>query len=215
MNKLPWTAEKIAFVLAHYPDHKTAWIAEQVGFTEKQVYERAKVLGVKKSHAFLSSAASGRMQREDHRGRAHQFGVGFTPWNKGRPHPSTGRAVETQFKPGQLPHNHNPIGHERLTRDGYTERKMTDTRVTKVDYVAVHRLVWMAAHGPVPKGCAICFKDGNPQNVAIENLELLTRAELMRRNTRHNLPPEVNQCIQLRIALLRKINHRMKQGAEA
>lgn len=32
----------------------------------------------------------------------------------------------------------------------------------------------------------------------------------MRRNTRHNLPTEINEVIGLRAALVRKINHRSK-----
>ena len=34
----------------------------------------------------------------------------------------------------------------------------------------------------VPKGCVIYCKDGNPENFDIDNLELITRAELARRN---------------------------------
>ena len=48
--------------------------------------------------------------------------------------------------------------------------------------------------------------------IALDALELVSRAELMRRNSRHaRYPPEVNQLIQLKGALNRKINARSKK----
>ena len=35
----------------------------------------------------------------------------------------------------------------------------------------------------------------DPDETTIDRVELITRAELMRRNTRHNLPPEINALI--------------------
>ena len=34
-----------------------------------------------------------------------------------------------------------------------------------------------------------------PDEITIDRVELITRAELMWRNTRHNLPPEINALI--------------------
>jgi hypothetical protein len=74
--------------------------------------------------------------------------------------------------------------------------------------------VWEAAHGPVPPGHAVVFRPGRRSSelarITVDGLELITRAELMRRNTHHNLPPEVSQLIQLRGALNRKIRNRTK-----
>ncbi len=53
------------------------------------------------------------------------------------------------------------------------------------------------------------FRDGNRRNFAPPNLELVSRSELMRRNSHWNtLPPELAQIVQLRGALTRKINRR-------
>ena len=124
---------------------------------------------------------------------------GNVPWNKGISHPASGRSAQTQFKKGIKPKNWRPIGSERITKDGYLQRKMTDTGVSRKDFVPVHHLVWLEHTGqPVPKGHALIFKDGNNRNLDISNLELLTRADLMRRNSVHTLPPEIRaQCMVL------------------
>ena len=41
----------------------------------------------------------------------------------------------------------------------------------------------------------VCFKDGNKTHIALNNLELLTRAERMRRNTIHRYPEELKSAI--------------------
>lgn len=46
-----------------------------------------------------------------------------------------------------------------------------------------NRWAWEREFGPVPAGMNVVFKDGNPYNRAIENLELLTHAQLSFRNS--------------------------------
>jgi hypothetical protein len=112
---------------------------------------------------------------------------------------------ETQFGKGQMPHNWHPVGHERLTKEGYLQRKMADTGNTVEDYVEVHRLLWEERHGPIPSGLVLVFKDRNKTNIVLENLELITRRELMARNSIHRLPKELADLIQLNGALKRKL----------
>ena len=42
--------------------------------------------------------------------------------------------------------------------------------------------VWESVYGELPKGYVLYHKDGNKKNDSIENLEAITRAELMVRN---------------------------------
>lgn len=46
-------------------------------------------------------------------------------------------------------------------------------------------LLWEAAYGPVPKGHKIIFGDGNRLNVCLDNLILVTDAQLARLNQYH------------------------------
>lgn len=54
----------------------------------------------------------------------------------------------------------------------------------KVDgkYKHAARHVWTQNYGEIEKGMNVAFLDGNNQNISIENLELITNAEMARRN---------------------------------
>lgn len=150
-----------------------------------------------------------------------QFVKGITPWNKGLKgsreawnkgltnvtghHPNTRK---TQFKKGFTPHNHRPIGSERES-DGYLYRKVSDNRnPPKADWKMVHVLLWEEHHGKVPKKHTVVFKDGNRKNITIDNLELVSRAELMRRNSIMRFPKELRQVIRLNHKLRRTLNEK-------
>lgn len=42
----------------------------------------------------------------------------------------------------------------------------------------LHRVIWQKAHGPIPEGWNVHFKDGNKRNFALENLECAPLAEI-------------------------------------
>ena len=67
---------------------------------------------------------------------------------------------------------------------------------------------WPILEGIIPPGHALIFKDGNKRNFALDNLELVSRAELMRRNSVHNYGPEIARIHQLQGAITRQINKR-------
>ena len=143
--------------------------------------------------------------------KALKLGLGkLVPWNKGTRYIAGGRSAETRFQPGDKPHTWNPVGHERVSKEGYLLRKVTDTGVTRRDYRPVHHLVWQEAGREIPPGHALVFRDGDKRNFALGNLELVTRADLMRRNSYHNYGPEIAATVQLRGAIMRQINKRMK-----
>lgn len=210
-----WTWVETQLLVRCYADACTQDLAEVLGIGVAAICRKANQMGLRKSHEFLASEASGRMARGDHKGRQTQFKPGLVPWNKGKHHVAGGRSAETRFKAGQLPHTWRPVGSLRITDDGYLQRKVTDTRYPPRDWVPVHRLVWEAKHGPVPAGHVVVFKPGRRTTVEAEitpdTVELVTRGELMKRNSVHNMPKELAELIQLRGALNRKINARSKQ----
>ena len=118
--------------------------------------------------------------------------------------PARGRSSETQFKKGQKPHTWLPVGSTRVSADGYLQRKISDTGYPR-DWKSIHILLWEEHVGPIPTGHCVCFKDNNKQNVVIDNLELITRAERMRRNSIHRYPPELKSAIRVISKLKRTI----------
>ena len=114
-------------------------------------------------------------------GRNGQFPKGHVPFNKGK----KGMRVSpnTEFKKGNRPANWVPIGAERITKDGYVEVKVADGQLQK-NWRCKHVLIWEEHNGPLPEGCAIIFGDGDKQNFDLDNLILVTRAQLVRMNQR-------------------------------
>lgn len=204
-----WTDDEVAILRTRYADERTDAIARDLGRKTTQVYNKAYALGLVKSEAFLASDASGQIRPGERRGEATQFGS-VPPWNKGRSFRAGGRSVETQFKKGQRTGRANalyqPIGTERVSCDGYLERKVNDDLPMNRRWRAVHILNWEAVNGPVPKGHALVFRDGNKRNVDPANLELVSRAELMRRNTVHRYPAHIKTAIRAVARVSREIN---------
>jgi hypothetical protein len=204
MSRQLWTDAEVQLVKALYPDTRTADIAQRLGRTLDKVYRKAAALGLAKSEAYLASMLACRLRRGDEVGKAHRFKPGQTAWNKGISFDSGGRSAETRFRKGTIPPNHRPVGSTRVTVDGYVEIKVAEGIF---QWRLLHRENWKKAHGAYPaRGTALIFKDGNKQNCDISNLQVLTRAELMDRNTVHNLPEEIKDVIRLNGVLRRKIH---------
>lgn len=126
-------------------------------------------------------------------GRDGRYEKGKKPWNKG----VTGYmgANKTSFKKGQRPPNWRPVGSERITVDGYVEVKVSNTGKR---WRLKHQVVYEQAHGKPPKGHAVIFIDSNKQNCDIDNLRLVSRAELAVLNknfSRENLTKEGNNAV--------------------
>ena len=209
-----WTPDQVALLTRLYADTPTIEIARQLGFDVARVYKKAAAVGLKKSAAYMASVAACRMRRGDDVGKQTRFGKGHIPWNKGMKGLQIG-GVETQFKKGHRSGRsaalYKPIGTERLSKEGYLERKVNDGMPMQNRWRAVHVIQWEAAHGPVPKGYVVAFRDGDKKNAALENLELVSRRELMRRNSSNTIyPKEVAQLVQLRGAITRQLNRRRK-----
>lgn len=214
-----WTPEHVAHLKAHYADTLTVDLAPLYGRTIKQVLAKANALGLHKSIELIAETARERSSRPGHGSQATRIQPGQEPWNKGTHYTAGGRSAETRFKPGVRPHTWVPIGSYRLVEGPVLEQKVNDLPgPNSVRWKPVSRLVWEAAHGPIPDGHAVVFKPGR-QTVELElitpdALECLSRAELMRRNSfRATLPPEWQKLVQLRGVLTRTINRKTKESA--
>jgi hypothetical protein len=211
-GKRLWNEEDDQLLRAIYPDRPTADVARQLRRSVNAVHARADLLGLTKSAAYRASPQACRLRRGDNVGARFRFPKGHVPANKGlrRPGWGPGRMRETQFKPGQrsgqAAAHYMPIGSTRLV-DGYVYRKVSD--VPNVPYTVnwkpENHLIWIAAHGLLPPGHALRFRNGDRTDVRLDNLELVTRRAMMARNSIHNLPQPLAETIQLLGALTRQI----------
>lgn len=211
-----WTAEEDARLRRLYPNTQTKRLARVFKRSTVRIYARANVLGLHKSAAYLASADACRLRRGDNVGAAYRFPKGHVPANKGlrRPGWAPGRMRETQFKKGNLTgaanRNWVPVGTEVLDPDGYRKRKVSSdhTVPSRRNWKFVHVIVWEKKHGPVPPGHAVAFRNGDKSDIRLGNLELLSREDLMRRNTVHRLPKELRDLVMLRAAVVRQIRRK-------
>lgn len=217
--KAVWSDDQVATLRQFYANFKTDDIAFMLGHSRQSVYRKAGELGLKKTPEFVAQEAARSMARPDHPARQHRFTRGQAVWNKGvKGVAGVQEACRgTQFKAGQQPHNTLPIGSLKLDKDGTLQRKISnDKGNNSARWRAVHELVWVEANGPLPANHIVVFKPGMRTNVLeeikVDRVECISLAENMKRNTRHNLPPELNQVVQLRAVLTRHINKRMKNG---
>lgn len=221
MNGRPWTPVELDLLADMYPHCNTqdvgAWLERNPG----SVYQAALTRGIRKTQEYLESVSSGRIQRgrQDPRMSVGQFKSGLVPWNKGKPHNPPG-AEKGRFRKGHKnPHRWQPIGAYRThSSDGMLQQKVTDEGKGPRDWEYVHRLVWQREHGPIPPGHIIIFRPGTKTNkleeITVEKLECITRAENARRNSLYTRNPELGRLAQLKGAITRQVN-RIIQEAQA
>jgi hypothetical protein len=209
-----WTAAELRDLRKLYPDARTSDLAPRFGRSTTALSGMAYSLGLHKSEAYLATPEACRLRRGDNVGASFRFQRGHVPANKGlrRPGYGPGRMRETQFRKGERPHTWVPVGTEVRDDDGYLKRKIGDdrTKPPRFNWRYVHTMTWEARNGPVPSGHAVAFKNGDKTDIREENLEIVSREELMRRNSVHRLPPALAEVVLLRARLVRQINRRMK-----
>lgn len=212
-----WTEADLAHLRAAYPDTPTAVLAERFKRSAATISHKAATLGIRKSAEFLASPASGRMVKGTRRGAGSRFQLGQVPWSKGMKGLQIG-GVKTRFPKGHRPHNWVPIGTYRVNPEGYLDQKVREGHPVHRNWVAVHRLVWIEAHGPIPPGHVVTFRPGRHSTkldeITPDAIELITQRESMLRNSVHNLPREIVDVIHVRSGLVRRINDAEKKRAK-
>ncbi|MDD2401679.1 MAG: HNH endonuclease signature motif containing protein [Clostridia bacterium] len=154
-----YTKEQADFIADNVKNRGNAELTEMFNRYFGLSLSISKIKRYKANHK-LSSGLDGR------------FKPGHVSFNKGKK--GVGGWEPTQFKKGNNPWNYKPIGAERVDGYGYTNIKIANPNVWK----GKHILIWEKENGPVPKGHVVIFGDGNKCNFDINNLILVSRAQL-------------------------------------
>jgi hypothetical protein len=219
--KKSWPPEDLALLEREYPNTHTPTLARQMARTPSSVYQKALGMGLKKSAEYLASPQAGRTDGK--RGGQSRFKPGHKTWNAGMKGWSPAGTEAIRFKKGEMhgaaQHNYVPIGSYRVSKDGYLEQKTNDDHPTPARrWVGVHRLVWEAANGPIPRGHVVCFMPGRKTSdvdkITLDALEMVSRAELARRNHPVSRSPELAKLVQLKGAITRQINRIAREAQE-
>lgn len=140
---------------------------------------------------------------------------GEIPWNKGLK--GYMGPNKTSFKKGNVPSNYRPVGSERVDKkDGYTLIKVQDHGTWPERWRHKHVVIWEEANGPVPDGYVVLFGDGDKSNISLDNLILVSRAQLARLNQYNLIQSHADLTkVALNIVDLNvKISERKKENKE-
>lgn len=184
-------------------------LAQEVERSQTFVKTRLKALGLRIPRHIV-----------EQRKRDSQIKPGHIPANKGRKaseymsHSALCRSAKTRFKKGHKPANTLSNGvitirHNHKDRNAHPYAWI---RIRKAKWKMVHVWMWEKKYGRIPKNKIVVFKDGNTMNLQLSNLELITREENMRRNSIHNLPPQLKETAYLIGRITRQINRYEKQN---
>lgn len=195
----PYTLDKLKYLIENYTDTLNKDLAKKLGVSVVSIQAKAHKLGLKKSKEFFLKHSSKTF-----------FQKGGIPKNKGKKQVDymSAQAIErtkaTRFQKGSKPHNWKPIGSKRITQDGYTEVKILNPNKWQLQ----QRLIYEKLNKvKITKGFNVIFLNGNQQDFSIDNLALISNAQLMSMNTIHRYPAAVKELIRLRSKLIKTIDN--------
>ncbi len=178
----PWHDKSLIKKLKEwYPTTTNKIIAERLGMTEGQVNARGWKLKLKKTEEFMRT----------HSAKGY-FKKGHNSFNKGRKQTeymsaeAIKRTAKTRFKKGNIPPNAKEKDGVIVIRKGHTgrnERPSKWIRLSLGKWQELSRYTWEKKYGKIKKGMIITFKDGNPLNCTLKNMEMISRAENALRNS--------------------------------
>ncbi len=170
---IPYTAEQLAWIEARKtePRHEThAAFCKRFGRNDVSLKN---LNALCKRNGWLT-------------GRTGQFNPGDAPANKGKKMPYHPNSAATRFQKGARTGRANalykPIGTERVTEDGYRERKIHDGLPMQSRWQLVQRIEWEAVNGPIPDGYALKCLNGDRLDTRPDNWEAVPRGVLARLN---------------------------------
>ena len=152
------------------------------------------------------------------RKKASCFKKGHKPANKGVKGLSqySQKAIEGMkkgwFKRGHKPKN--TITDTKLSqRKDSNGRKYWWYKISDGHWDLYHRYIWEQEHGGVPENHIIVFKDSNPDNVQLSNLECISKGEHARRNKEgyYKNPEHIKRNLSLTYKLQEKIKSYEKE----
>ena len=102
--------------------------------------------------------------------------LGHFKWRNGLYSENDGR-----YKAGHMPANVAPLGAEHRQTNNFIKVKVSDERHTgngsRANWKSKGQHEWEKAHGPMPEGCMIIFRDGDDSNYSVDNLVCVTKAQ--------------------------------------
>lgn len=198
-----------------YRKDELAWIEARSHMPRKELHELfAQVWG--RTDVSVENLKRLCIRKGWRTGRTGQFVKGQVSHNAGKKGIRYPGSEKGWFRKGErrgvATRLYQPIGTERISKDGYRERKINDDLPLQRRWRGIHLIEWEAVNGPVPKGQRLKCLDGDRLNCAPSNWEAVPMALAPRLNGRFGrgydqAPAELKPTI-LAVA---KLEHRLRE----
>lgn len=170
---IPYSAIELAWIKLH-----RAWSRPKAHAKFCKKFGRTDV-GIDNYHGLCKRKGwlTGRTGRFEKGQVSHNAGKKCAPGKMGN-HPNARRS---QFKKGNLPHNTNYLGHERVNVDGYVEISVDQVNPHtgfERRYVHKHRYLWEQKNGKIPADMVLKCLSDDTTNCDLSNWECIPRAAL-------------------------------------
>jgi hypothetical protein len=181
-------------------------LAEYLGLTASQVYNRTYNRGIKKDPKTKKAINRAMILNA---GKNTRYPKGHVPFNKGIKCPNLRitNAAATMFKKGHKPFNTREANATSIRKDK-VNRLYHYTKIADSKWVLTHRMTWEQANGPIPAKHIVRFIDGNTMNLELSNLECIPMSENANRNTIHRFPDDLKKVIRLKAKLNKHIKNK-------
>jgi len=194
-----WTKDRREWFITFVPGHEETEIRREFERLFGIPLTREQVKSAKYNFGVQSGTHGGRFEKGQ-----ESWCKGMT-WDEFMPPESQERCRQTQFKPGNIPHNAIGIevGSERIDAEGYVWVKIAERKTfgTNDNWLQKSHIAWEEAHGePVPEDCAIVFANHDKQDFRPENLVAVPRsvwAVIARNGYEYNDAASLQACMNL------------------
>ena len=206
-----WTGEQLAILDSEYPTADLKELARRLDKTLSAVKTKALIRKLRRSPriSFWNSERLDKLKKlyPNHTNEeiAQILGTTYSAVNGVAFNLRLFKSKEFKFQCASksfFPKGHQPMNKGRKQTEYMSEEQLAKTKATRFK------------KGHVPPGYNIQFKDGNRQNVSIENLYMISRSEqLKKENSLYaRYPEDVQYLIKLKGALNRQINKATKKN---
>jgi hypothetical protein len=181
----PWTEEDDNFLKENYLTIAKNGMATMLDKSETRVRKRMIKLGIVVPEDIIEKFSI-----------ESRFKKGSVPLNKGKKieeymHPDAiARSSKTRFKSGNLPVNtlNDGVITTRLDKHGVKHKYI---RISQANWQELRRYNWEKVYGPIPEGMCIVYKTTNYIDDDVSNLEMISKAQNMKRNSIHRFSKEL------------------------
>lgn len=172
MKHNKYTEEQKQFLFDYVPNHHYSEIIEEFNKRFPETLFTVNRCKTFISNNGLNTGFNGRFEK------GRQSPTKGRKWNEYMSESSQINSRKTCFKKGNVPKNHKPVGTVQIRnnkREG--EAPVLYIKVEEPNrWRLYNRYIWEQAHGTIPKGYVICFRDGNTLNCKLDNLRCVPRS---------------------------------------